>query len=111
MNKIKFSHRYYKLSYGEDQIKFAELLQVFKCHYKDLGKRFIELDTLYWEKGADYSNPSYYKLPENELIILLFRNVLRETMFTTIRRYTPRKYEYYKSKMGEIFEVEIKEVK
>lgn len=109
MNKIRFSHRYYKLSYGRDQITFPRLLQVFKCHYKDLSKEFIELDTLYWEKDANYSNPSYFKLPKTELIVLLFRNVNDDRFFTTVRRYTPDKLKYYKSRMGQIFEVEIKE--
>ena len=109
MNKIKFSHGYFKLRVGGDRIKSARLLQIFKCHYDDLGERFVKYDTIYWDKGSEYHNPYYFKLPKTKLLILLFKDIMEDILFTTIRRYTPEKHKYYKSKMGEIFEIVIEE--
>lgn len=102
MNKIKFSHKYFKLNY----VNQAKLLQVFKCHYNDLSKDFLFYDSLYRKDARGYR---LYEFPKDELIILLFQDTFDNDLFTTIRRYTPKKYEYYKSKTGEIFEIVVKE--
>jgi len=99
MKQIKFSHRYKKmplsLTYGE---RAATLLQVLKVHYDDLSDLFIEYDTSYKDGN--------YPIPKTDLIFLLFQT--REgKLFTTIRRFTDRKWEYYKKAEGEKFEVVI----
>ncbi len=41
--------------------------------------------------------------PAGKVLVLLFRSDC--FLFTTIRRYTPRKYEYYMGCRGEEFEI------
>lgn len=106
MKKITFSHWYFKLTgiYVKDQKeKKARLLQILKIHYKDLSKYMIKYDAI-------YNVNDEYILPKTELILLLFNAVTyRGGLFTTIRRYTPSKWDYYKNSEGEIFQVVINE--
>ena len=47
-----------------------------------------------------------YKLPETELILLIFMSEgSDQRLFTTMRYFTEHKYKYYKSKEGELFKV------
>jgi len=103
MHKIKFSHWYYKLKVFNDTegIKKAKLLEAIKIHYNDLNPELIKYDTTYGN-GA-------YPLPKTDLILLIFETVGNVEIFTTIRRYTPNKWVYYKKAEGEIFEVVIDE--
>ena len=95
MNKIKFSHEYFKLP--DDRTEIV-LLAVFKVHYTELSESFKAYDTMY--QGGEYP------LPKTDLLVLLFCNG-KNDLFTTIRRWTPKKEDYYRSKMGEEFEVVI----
>ncbi len=95
MKKIKFSHKdyhkfFHKLPWD------VTLLQCFKIHYKDLSKDFIEYDTEY-EGGR-------YELPETDLIVLILLSYDGKCL-TTIRRFTPRKWKYYKSLEGKDVEM------
>jgi hypothetical protein len=105
MKKIKFSHWYFKLFnvYSEnDSNRIATLLQALKINYSDLSNDMIKYD-------ATYGNEEIYDLPKTDLIFLVFNaHRLKGGIFTTIRRYTPNKWEYYKGSEGETFEVIIK---
>ena len=91
MKEIKFSHEYYK--FGGNQLPFdAVLIQCFKINKNDLSRCFVAYDTQY--DGGEYP------LPESDLIVLLLMFDDRK-LFTTIRRFTPRKWKYYKSLEGE----------
>jgi len=113
MNKIKFSHQYTKLGTIVDGDK-ALLCGVFNVNLEDLPKQLIGYDTFY----VDGSKRGHYPLPKKGkylLLLFLFHAVAPDgepmygisTLFTTLRRWTPRKEEYYKSKVGEYFEVVI----
>lgn len=102
MMKIKFSHRYDKLPqiYLETDV-IAELLQVLKIDYNELSEPMMDDDTKYCEDRQ----LKHYPLPKGELILLVFRSSMGYRMFTTIRRFTPEKYKYYKSLEGKELEI------
>jgi len=102
MNKIKFSHTYNKfnrIDFNKEDI--AILMQCFKIHHDELNSVFKNYDTA-WSHGAV---TEWYELPKSDLIVLLFRHTATDTVFTTIRRYTPDKFEYYKFKQGDYFQI------
>jgi len=107
MKTIKFSHIYDKFYHTCEDIpippKKAKLLEVFLVKTEDLHPDFIRYDTLY-QVGDEFKQ---YKLPKGKVIVLLFKTYC--FMFTTIRRYTPRKYQYYLDSRGEEFKIVIKE--
>jgi len=95
LEKIKFSHVYYK--FPKKPPFQATLLQCLAVNYKELSKDFIEYDTV-------FTGGHYYPLPKTDLIILVLGILNKRTwvmqIFTTIRRYTPRKWEFYKGLEG-----------
>lgn len=96
---IKFSHHYQK--FGDMMLPFeARLIQCLKVHFNDLKAWFIEYDTR-------YKDGFYYDLPKTDLIILflLEYGAFHPKLFTTIRRYTPQKWEYYNSMTSEVFKI------
>ena len=104
---IRFSHFYTKLNHTSKSIptppQYATLLEVFVCNTEELHPGFIEYDTVYFdEKLNKWKN---YPLPPGKILVLLFDSA--GFLFTTIRRYTPRKHEYYKNSRGELFKIEI----
>ena len=104
MKKVRFSHHYEKLKFGfftPDRFN-AILLEVFIVDTEKLHQRFIEYDTLYYENGK----PKYYRLPKGKALVLLFKS--DDFLFTTIRRFTPKKYDYYMKNRGEMFKIVIK---
>lgn len=108
MNKIKFSHVYTKFPFGKTPPFGAELLQVFLTEKNELSEEFIKYDTR-------TDDGDYYELPEGKLLILLLRadiwrpkpgiEAWQKEVFTTVRRWTLEKEQYYKSKVGEVFEI------
>lgn len=91
MPEIKFSHEYYK--FVGCKLPFeAVLLQCFKVNYKELSRCFMAYDTSF--DGGEYP------LPKSDLIVLLLMFDDRK-LFTTVRRYTPDKWDYYKSLEGQ----------
>lgn len=119
MNKIKFSHKYYKLDVIADNASGGKhpviLLEVFSKHLEELHPSFIKYDTSYF----DGKNIEEYKLPNKGLIVLLFKDY-KGNLFTTVRprmKYlqhantTVDKYNYYMSKRGEEFEIVFTEEK
>lgn len=104
MNKIKFSHRYFKMRDMDFNIVSTNLLQVLTAFKSDLSRDFIDYDTAY--QGKD--DVEYYELPEGKLIILVFQTATK--VWTTMRRWTPQKMNQYCSLMGKQFEVIIYEM-
>lgn len=107
MKKIKFSHEYYKLLgiryNGVDNI--ATLLEVVDINLEDLSDTMRRYDTCYSENNDN----KYYPLPKKGkyLLLIFVMNGSFYTMgvFTTIRRNTPQKRDYYKSCIGQYFEI------
>lgn len=99
MPQIKFSHQYDKFR-GEVPPFKATLLQVIDIHYNELTDRFRLYDTYYIENGEE----DLYPLPKTRLLLLLLHNE-EIGLFTSARRSTPQKCDYYKRMQGR--EVEI----
>ena len=98
MNKIKFSHKYEKLIMSTGLVApTAMLIQVLNVYLEELSIQFIAYDT-----------DGVYQLPvQGEYLLLIIEKF--GGIFTTLRRFTPNKNEYYRSKVGEYFEVIIEE--
>lgn len=104
MNTIRFSHLYFKLTII-DVSEPVRLIEVLPTNVKYLSKSFLDYDTLYYNKGAvEY----YYLAPDMDCIILLFLDS-NGSLFTTIRRLTIKKLEYYYKMKGSFFKIEILE--
>lgn len=102
MKKIKFSNEYFKfMNMFSQEYKEAKLLLALRIKYTDLSAFFVKYDTLYGEIG-DLKN---YELPKTDLILLLFISDNTQQLFSTLRRFTPIKWDYYKKSEGEMFEV------
>ena len=111
MKKIKFSHQYDKMlnnEYTEIPTK-AILMEVLLTKSEELHPRFVEYDTSFY--SDDLKNCGYYKIPKGLCLVLILKTegVDKDMIWTTIRRHTPQKYEYYKKSRGEEFEIEITE--
>lgn len=105
MLTIKFSEEYGKMLNNDGKMPSKVLLmEVFLSDSKDLHSRFVEWDTIYWNEAKN--NWAYYKLPTGKVLILLLKNTATDKIFTTIRRYTPSKYEYYKKNRWQAFKIE-----
>lgn len=100
LNIIKFSHKYTKLQtepYGE-LVRFATLLDVIPIELENLSETFRAYDT---DNGK-------YKLPQKgKYLMLLFQPPDYGQLFPTLRRYTQSKEEYYRSRIGREFIVEV----
>jgi hypothetical protein len=98
--EIKFSHRDYRklrhVCIDDDLV----LLEVFTGQSDKLSFMFTEYDTVYDENGVRHN----FVLPRGKVIVLLFLDI-NGNLFTTTRRYTDRKYEYYIGSRGKIFRV------
>ena len=78
------------------------LIGASTIHYTQLPVGFIFYDTLY----VDGMTQQHYELPKTQLIILiLFTD--SERVWTTIRRFTEEKYDYYKKLIGQEIKVVI----
>ena len=95
--RIKFEKDYPKLQ-GLTQ---AKLIQV-------IIKQFEELEEVFLNYDAKQSDGLYYQFnfkPKDLVIFLVFADYDTYRMFTTVRRYTPNKYAYYKRNVGKQFEI------
>lgn len=99
MNKIKFSHRYEKLE-NINEYDPVTLLDCISVRLLDLSDKLIEYDTVYYE--AD--EIKHYKLNNGDYLLLLFVDN-NNNLFTTIRRATPSKTDYYMTAIGSKFEL------
>ena len=101
MQSIKFSHHYTKMP---DDTHDTQLIEVIRTSRDALSDGFVNYDTEY-DKG-------WYPLPKGEIIILLllsygtFEPYL--SLWTTIRRWTPEKEEYYRALRGQQVKIEVK---
>ena len=102
MVRIVFSHEYFKMPPCV-QTRKTYLLGVTKIHYNNLPEGFITYDTLY----SINDNILYYPLPKTDLIILtLFTDSDQSPrVWTTVRRFTPKKYQYYHDNIGKQFDI------
>ena len=99
MYSIKFSHKYDKMI-GFDLTRPFEFKWMYLIDDKDvLSRQFLERDTKF-EGGG------YYKLPRGIIMVLLLRQDGR--YMTTIRRYTPEKYQFYNKLIGSEVGVEVR---
>lgn len=106
MNKIKFSHKYFKMPSAYEQSKLALVLITEET---EVSECFRDYDTSY---PIMYTKEGNYPLPKGKLLLLLLiANEGKGWLWCTMRRYTPEKEKYYKNKIGEIFEIEINEMK
>lgn len=103
---IKFSHEYQKLGLvGDDgdQVKRAVLLEVIFVKMESLSPQFLNYDT-------DFGK---YQLPKSGdymlLIFQAFDDLKPLGLFTTLRRWTQGKDFYYRSLIGQLFDVVIQE--
>jgi len=95
MSTIKFSHLYAKLvSSGADVAGEATLLEVLPVKLEDLSAPFLDYDT----DCGRYPVP-----PKGAYLLLIFR--AGRGIFPTLRRSTPAKEQYYRSKIGDLFTV------
>lgn len=91
---IEFSKEYTKLFYQEE----AVLIALFKTDRSKLNPMMLSWDTEYVEDGIK----KHYHIKEGPLIFLVFLGNFN-IPFTTVRTYTPKKYDYYKNAMRERF--------
>ena len=106
MKKIRFSHVYMKMKGKYYPVpERAVLMEVFVVDRDLLHPGFVRYDTMYFD---DEGNVSFYALPKGKVLVLLLRS-FDDFFWTTIRRFTPQKYEYYMGCRGEEFMVEVRE--
>lgn len=97
MPRITFSYPFKKLISDYYLIKTAKLLQVLPVDLSDITQEMIDFDTDF----GKYSLP-----PKGAYLMLIFQKSAGD-LFTTLRRETPAKREYYTRNIGQIFEIEV----
>ena len=102
-NKIKFNAVYTKLINPRTHIRYtyATLLEAIPYHYEDLSLSFRLYDTA----NSDSTNSDYVLFNSGECIVLIFRTPCG--IFTTLRKLTGSKLKFYRSRIGEGFEIVI----
>lgn len=80
---------------------FAMLMQCVKVNHTELHQFFVNYDTAWTHDGYT----EWYPLPKTDLILLIFKHTNSDRVFTTIRRYTPEKWDYYKKSEGQDFKI------
>ena len=100
MNKINFSHEYYKFPVA---YKESLLVQTIVMDESALSEEFKLYDTCY---KTQYMGDGYYPLPKGKIILLLLiANSGKGWLWSTIRRWTPEKEAYYRSIRGQQVEI------
>ena len=101
MNKIKFSNDYEKLpiNWPETQAVLIGLSVVNIPWLKKALPKLVEIDT------KIRKSTEHYPLDMEQAIVLTFFHMNSSRLFTTIRRYLPSKYEYYKGELWKPFEL------
>ena len=119
MPRIKFSHVYTKMPNLLNSDGWENyLVGVSVVNLEDLPERFIAYDTEIFEYYPKKTPPSsFYPLPNKGkfMILTLFckggNNEKGRKVWTTIRRWTPRKEQYYRGLIGQEVEIKIMEAK
>lgn len=104
---IKFSLEYDKIKLPDGSIaETAILLEVLEVDLKNLSEVFKLYDT-------HSSNGNYPLSKSGKYLLLIFKKYTSNTncsdLFTTLRSAKHGKLEYYKSKIGKVFDVEMVE--
>ncbi len=99
MESIKFSRTYSKMPINVGNGSIVKLIDVFKTKFEDLHDSFVKYDTKFYCEGC-------YKLPQSGdcLVLLMLGDGAihgQYELFTTVRRSTPSKKEYYRRLRGE----------
>jgi len=81
--------------------KKVRLLEVFTARASSFSEDFVEYDTAFIANDGRKIN---YTLPTGKVIILLLKDV-NGVIFTTIRRFTERKYTFYMQSRGKEFDL------
>lgn len=97
---IKFSHRYPKLDVLAGTNNEARLLDVHPVQLELLSPDFLDYDTAI-EGGGFYPLPT-----KGRFLMLIFARPDGIGLFTTLRRWTPKKEQYYRGLIGQRFTVE-----
>ena len=95
-NKIRFNGRYLKLinPITQTEYPYATLIEAIPYHYEDLSLSFKLYDT---------ADTDYIMLNSGRCIILIFQT--KCGIFTTLRGLTQNKLKFYRSRLGERFEI------
>lgn len=91
---ISFSHEYVKLYHQQHAI----LIAMFKTTKSKLSDMLMSYDAIYIENNEK----KYFDIPDGDLIYLLFLGDFN-IPFSTIRKYTPKKYKYYEACLRQKF--------
>lgn len=95
---IKFSYPFTKLFTNSSLTETACLLQVLQVDLSDITQEMRDYDT-------DFGS---YKLPaKGAYLMLIFMKPKGGGLFTTLRRETPSKLEYYRGLMGTWLELDV----
>lgn len=105
MNRIKFSHDYLKLP-DHWNGKFAMLKGVHNILLEKQNPALILYDTVFWV-DKERREKGWYDLPaEGKYLLLIFEMYDKGGFFTTFRRWTSEKEEYYRSNIDKQFVLE-----
>lgn len=95
MRSIKFSHDYVKMPPNPDP---SRLVEVFVIN-RSLHQSFVAYDTAIVDGGN-------YALPDGKLLVLVLVSG-DGVLWTTVRRWTPKKETYYREQRGKSMGVKI----
>jgi len=103
MLTIKFSHDYYKLpdSWKNTSALLISATAVDVTSLKKLEPKFIAYDT--WIRNDGEEGARFYPLDFKDGIILFLIHKDTGKPFTSIRRHTPQKMQYYQSNLFKDF--------
>ena len=112
--KFNFAHDFFKLQKQTN----AKLLYVTQVSYCDINPLSLVMDTQYWEVEQVKDRPigvtekiqKEYQLPKGALILFVFLGN-KGVPFTTYRQFTDKKLRNYKERIGETFDIVIKDEK
>jgi hypothetical protein len=101
----------------KDRVSKSFLVGISICDISRLPKEFLDWDTAYeeqsWVSSANREKITklrYYELPKGKVIILVIftkqENSISEC-WTTIRRWTPDKENYYQNLIGQEVKIEV----
>ncbi len=98
---IKFSRKYDKLSDNlGGWLRESMLIAVQEINLEEMSEAFLGYDT---DNGS-------YKLPKKgAYLMLIFLKPDGCNLFTTLRRLTPEKFNYYHDAIGQVFNIEIQD--
>lgn len=108
--KIKFDHPYCKI-YGQQT---AKLIHIERVSCKDLDEFMINMDTQYYVEVPSDTTPEIpkkelrsCKLKKGSLILLIFLGD-KNIPFTTLRNFRDSTFRAYRSLIGDMFDIVVK---